>query len=82
MKNKVLLVKDVFFLVDDSNEPKKVEDVNKNVVAKVCHNEYKVFLLNKKCLRYSNRIQSKNYKIETSEIKKCLCRAFKIKYIS
>ena len=33
MKNKVLLVKDVFFLVDDSNEPKKVEDVNKNVVA-------------------------------------------------
>ena len=44
MKNKVLLVKDVFFLVDDSNEPKKVEDVNKNV-AKVCHNEYKVFFV-------------------------------------
>ena len=41
----------------------------------------KFFLLNKKCLRYSNKIQSKNYKIETSEIKKCLCYAFKIKYI-
>ena len=45
MKNKVLLVKDVFFLVDDSNKPKKVEPVNKNAVAKICHNEYKVFFV-------------------------------------
>ena len=58
-------------LVDDNSEHKKVKDVNKNVVATIRHNEYKDVSLNKKCLRHSmNRIQSKDYKIRTYEIKK------------
>ena len=58
-------------LVDDNSEHKKAKDVNKNVVATIRHNEYKDVSLNKKCLRHSmNRIQSKDYKIRTYEIKK------------
>ena len=38
---------------------KKENGVNRNVVAKISHNEYKDVLLNKTCLRHSiNRIQS------------------------
>ena len=63
------------FLADDSIEHKKAKCLNKNVIAKVSHNEYKYVLLNKKCLRHSiNRIQSKNHETETYEIKKILCR--------
>ena len=32
-------------LVSNSSEYKKAKDVNKNVVAKISHNEYKDFLL-------------------------------------
>ena len=43
--------------------------MNRNVVATVSHNEYKDFLLNKKCLRHSiNRIQRKDHRIRTYEI--------------
>ena len=56
-----------FYLVDDNSEHKKAKSVSKNVVATISYNEYKDNLLNKKCLRHSmNRIQSKDYKIETS----------------
>ena len=34
-----------YFLVDDDSEHKKVMDVNKTVVAKISHNEYKDFLI-------------------------------------
>ena len=45
--------------------------MNRNVVATITHNEYKEFLLNKKCLRHSmNKIQSKDHKIGTYEINK------------
>ena len=45
------------FLVDDNSEDKKTEGVNKNVVERINHSEYKDVLLNKKCLRNSmNRI--------------------------
>ena len=43
--------------------------MNKNVVANVSHNEYKFFLLNKKCLRHSmNRIQTKNHTLSIIDI--------------
>ena len=45
---------------------KKAKGINKNVAAKISHNEYKDVLLNEKCLRYSiNRIQGKSHKIRT-----------------
>ena len=56
------------FLVD-SSEHKKAKCVNKNVVATISHNEYKVVLLNNKCIRHSmNRIQNKDHRIGTYEI--------------
>ena len=52
------------FLVDDGSEHKKAKCVNKNVVATISHDEYKYFLLNKKCLRHSmSRIQGKVHRI-------------------
>ena len=57
------------FLVDDNSERKKAKDVNKNVVARISHNECKGLLLNNKSVRHSmNRIQSKDHRIRTYEI--------------
>ena len=50
------------YLVNDNSEHKKTKGVNRNVVAKLSHNEYKDVLLNKK------RIQGKDHKIRTYEI--------------
>ena len=48
-------------LVDDSSEHKKAKGVNKNVVARISHSEYKYVLLNNKRLRHlMNRIPCKN----------------------
>ena len=59
------------FIVDNSNEHKKVKSVNNSVVGTISHGEYKDNLLNHKCLTYSmNRIQSKNHKIGTYKIDK------------
>ena len=59
------------FLVDDSSEHKKANGVNKNVVARISHSDYKDLLLHNKCLRHlMNRIQSKNHKIGTYKINK------------
>ena len=45
--------------------------LNKNVAAKISHNECKNILLNKKCLRHSvNRIQSKIHRMRTYKINK------------
>ena len=45
--------------------------MNKNLVAKISHNEYKYILLNKKCFKHSmNRIQSENKKLVTYKINK------------
>ena len=56
---------------------KKVNDVNKNVVAKISHKEYKDVLLNKNFLiHWVNRIQSKNHRIRTYEIKKIYLSCF------
>ena len=64
------------FLVDNS-EHKKAKGVNRNVVATISRSEYKDVLLNSKCLRGSmNRIQSKDYRIGTSEIKKISLSCF------
>ena len=61
-------------LVDNNSQQQKAtnkNDVDKNVVATISHNEHKDFLLNNKCLRHLiNEIQSKDHKIETYEIKK------------
>ena len=49
---------------------KKAEGVNKNV-ATISHNEHKDVLWNIKCIRHSmNRIQSKDHRIGTYQIKK------------
>ena len=59
------------FLVVDSSEHKKAKGMNENVIMSIRHNEYKDILLNKKYLRHlMNRIQIKDHKIGTSEIKK------------
>ena len=64
-------------LASNSSEYKKANDVNKNIVAKISHNEYKDVLLNKKYLRHSmNRIQSKNHRIGTYEIDKICLSCF------
>ena len=53
------------------SEYKKAKCANKNVAVKISHNKYKDDWMNKKQLRHSvNRIQSKNHKIGTYEIKK------------
>ena len=65
------------YLVDDNSEHKKANDVKKNVVATIIHNEYKDVLLSKKCLRHSmNRIQSKDHRIRTYEINKISLSCF------
>ena len=64
------------FLIDNI-EHKKAKGVNKNVVARISHHEYKYLVLNKKCLRHSmNRIQNKEYKVGTYEINKILLSFF------
>ena len=56
-------------LVDDNSEHKKAKCVNRNLVARKSHNEYKDVLLSNKCLRHSmNRVQSKDHRIGTYEI--------------
>ena len=51
--------------------------MNKNVVAKINHDEYKDVLLNNKCIRHSmNRIQSKDHRIGTYEINKISLSCF------
>ena len=60
----------------------KKQSVNKNVVQKITHSEYRDVLLNKKCLRHSmNRIQSKDHRIRTYEINK-ICLTLMIRYLS
>ena len=60
------------FLVDN-NKHTRAKGVNKNVVA-TSYSEYKDVLMNNKCIRHRmNRIQSKDHKIATYEIKKFHC---------
>ena len=62
-----------FSCADDNSKHKIAKNVNKNIVATICHNEYKDVLLNKKCLRNSkNRIQNKDHRnrIGTYDINK------------
>ena len=65
------------FLVDDNSEHKKEKGVKRNAIATKSHNEYKDVLLSNKSLRHSmNRIQSKDYGIETYEINKISLSCF------
>ena len=67
-------------LVNDNSEHKKVRGVNRNVVEKLTHNEYKDACLNKKYIRHSmNRIQNKDLRIRTYEINKILLPCFDYK---
>ena len=72
------------YLVDDNNEHKKAKGVNKNVVGKTTHYEYKDLLLNKRCTRHSmNRIQSKDHIIKMYEMyERFLDLALMMKYTS
>ena len=55
----------------------KSKGVNRNVVARVSHNEYRDVFLNNKCLWHSmNRIQSKDHRIGTYEINKISLSCF------
>ena len=57
----------------NNSEHKKPKAVNRNAFATICHNQYKDVSLNKKRLRHSmNRIQSKDYKIGTYEVRKTM----------
>ena len=50
------------FLIDDNSAHKKAKGLNRNMVEKITHSEYKCVLLNNKCLRHSmNRIRSKDH---------------------
>ena len=56
---------------------KRAKGINKNVVAKLSHSEYKYVLSNKKCFRHPvNRIQSKDHRIRTYEINKISLSCF------
>ena len=48
-------------LVNHNSEHNKTKGVNRNVVATISYNEYRDVLLNKKCLRHSNRSQNTNW---------------------
>ena len=64
------------FLVEN-REHKKAKGGDKNVVAKISHNEYKDVLLNNEFIRHSmSRIQSKDYRIGTYEINKISLSCF------
>ena len=68
------------FLVDDGSEHKKAKCVNKNIVATISHDEYKHFLLNKKCLRHSmSRIQGKVHRIGAYYVSKTFLSLFEDK---
>ena len=49
--------------IDNNSEYKKEKGTSKNIVEAKAHIEYKVVLLNKKCLMHSmNRIKNKDHK--------------------
>ena len=65
------------YLVDNNNEHKRANGLNKNVFVTINHNEYKDVLLNKKLSRHSmNEIQSKDHIIGTYEIDKISLSCF------
>ena len=75
--NFVGLKPNVYSFLVDNNGYKKAKGVNKNVVATISHNEYKDVLLNEKYISQSmNRIQSKDRRILTCEIKKTSLACF------
>ena len=59
------------FFVDANSKLKKAKDVNKKIMERISHIEYKDVFLNRKCLIHSiNKIQSKNHRIRTYEFNK------------
>ena len=73
----VLKPKRYSYLINDNSEHKKKKGVNKNGVATISYNEWKVVLLGKKHLRHSiNRIDSKDHVIGTYEIQKISLSSF------
>ena len=64
------------FLVD-TNEHKKANGMNRNVVSTISHNKYTDVLLNNKCIRNSmNRIQSGDHRLGIYEIDKVSLSCF------
>ena len=67
----------MYLFLEDNDEHKKAKDVNKKVVAKIGHNEYKDVLWINKHIRHSmNRIQTKDHRIRTYEISKISSSCF------
>ena len=57
--------------VDDSGDHRKAKGMDKNIVERISHSEYKDVWQNRKYLRHSmNRIQSEDRRKETYEINK------------
>ena len=57
--------------VDDSGDHRKAKGMDKNIVERISHSEYKDVWQNRKHLRHSmNRIQSEDHRKETYEINK------------
>ena len=70
-------------MVDNNSEHKKEKGVNKNIVATISHDKHKDVLWNNKSVRHLiNRIQNKDHRIGTYEIKKYSCLVLITKYIS
>ena len=63
--------------MDEYSEHKKAKGVNKNIVERICHSEYKDVLLNMESMMHSMiRIQSKNHRIGTYEFNKISSSGF------
>ena len=68
--------------IDNNSEYKKEKGTSKNIVETKAHIEYKVVLLNKKCLMHSmNRIKNKDHKQELMKSTKFTCLALMMKDI-
>ena len=63
--------------MDEYSEHKKAKGVNKNIVERIRHSEYKDVLLNMESMMHSMiRIQSKNHRIGTYEFNKISSSGF------
>ena len=68
----------MYLFLTENSEHKKANGMNRNIVAKIRHNEYEDVLLNNKW-HSVNRIQSKDHRIGTYEVTKISLSYFEAK---
>ena len=67
----------MYFFLAHNSEHKKANSVKRNVVATISHDKHKHLLFINKCIKHSiNRIQGKDHRIGTYEIKKISLSCF------